>query len=300
MTLERNRVTVQGAVNGQEVGVLLDTGMDTSMMQRAAATRLGLTRQSLPGYRVYGVGGESYAETAFVEEFRIGSAVRRNWQVLVAGEHAMHDNVAVLLGDDFLRNFEVEFDLPQKVVRLFQSRDCQGVPLAYWSRDAVGEAVLEDGRKPIVTVQINAMPIRALLDSGAAVSVLAQPDAARLGVSPESPGVTPGGCHTGIGGRRVDSWIGKFSSFAIANVTVRNPTLHFADVLRYTTTTGTGSRLPQTLAGLPQMFLGVDFLRTHRVLIAYSQQRVYLTYAGGTPFPAHPGKPCSEAAPKAG
>lgn len=296
--LERNRLTVQGAVNGQAVRVLLDTGSDTSLMQRAAATRLGLTRRSLPGYRIYGVGGESHAETAFVEEFSIGPAVRRNWEVMVAGEQGLHDSVAVLLGDDFLHNFEVEFDLPQKAVRLYQTRDCGGVPLAYWTRERAGEAAIETGSRVHVTVQIDGRPIRALLDSGATTSILTQADAERLGVTPESPGVVPGGCRVGIGGTRVDSWVGKFQSFTIGNVTVRNPTLHFADLWRYTTQTNTGSRLAHNPAGLPQFFLGVDFLRTHRVLIAYSQQKVYFTYVGGTVFPAPPGRPCSEAVPR--
>ena len=32
------------------------------------------------------------------------------------------------------------------------------------------------------------------------------------------------------------------------------------------------------------MFLGVDFLRAHRVLVAHSQQRIYFTYGGGPVF----------------
>ncbi len=298
--LEHGRVTVPGAINGQEIRVLLDTGSSATLIQRAAATRLGLTRQTLPSHRVYGVGGETHAEMAVVDEFRIGPAVRRNWSVLVAGEHAMRDNVAVFLGDDFFNNFEIEFDLPQNAVRLYQSRECEGVPLAYWTSGPVGEAPMEPGSMVVVTVQINGQPLRALLDSGATASILARPDAERLGMTPETPGVTPGGCRIGMGSRPVDSWIGKFDTFAIGNETVRNPTIHFSDVWRHVTSTPTGTRLAQPRAGLPQMFLGVDFLRAHRVLIAYSQQKVYFTYVGGTVFPARQGRPCGDAATKDG
>jgi hypothetical protein len=31
--------------------------------------------------------------------------------------------------------------------------------------------------------------------------------------------------------------------------------------------------------------LGVDFLRTHRILFAMSQDRLYMSYLGGDPFP---------------
>jgi predicted aspartyl protease len=36
--------TFDGAINGQKIGILIDTGADMSLVQRSAATRLGLTR----------------------------------------------------------------------------------------------------------------------------------------------------------------------------------------------------------------------------------------------------------------
>jgi hypothetical protein len=52
--------------------------------------------------------------------------------------------------------------------------------------------------------------------------------------------------------------------------------------------------LPTTLVGLPAMLLGADFLRSHRVLVAQSQQKIYLSYVGGTVFPSTPTKGCDE------
>jgi hypothetical protein len=145
-----------------------------------------------------------------------------------------------------------------------------------------------------MTVAINGKPVRAELDSGASYSVLSRADAARLGVTPESPGVVAGGCVTGEGKRQIDSWIGLFESFAIGNEIIRNPRIRFADLWQYTTYTETGSRLPARFAGQPDMLLGADFLRAHRVLIARSQRKMYFTHAGGTVFPIKPSKGCSE------
>jgi predicted aspartyl protease len=298
--LERNRVVVQGAINGQEIGILLDTGAGRSLIQRSAATRLGLTRRTAPGIRLFGIGGETYAETAVVEEFRIGQAVRKDWHVLVAGEQDVRANVGVIMGEDFLQNFDVEFDLAHSAVRLYQSTDCEGVSLAYWTPERAGELAMETGPKVHLTVQINGQPIRALLDSGATASVLDASDAGRLGVTAESPGVMAGGCHIGVGKKPVDSWIGKFETFSIGNETVRNPTIHFSDLWRHTTYVETGTRLPRNPAGLAQMLLGADFLLTHRVLIAYGQRKVYFSYVGGTVFPARPSKRCGEVTPKEG
>ena len=36
------------------------------------------------------------------------------------------------------------------------------------------------------------------------------------------------------------------------------------------------------------MLLGYDFLRSHRVLVAHSQHRIYFTYSGGPVFARAP------------
>ena len=284
-----------GEINGQKVGILLDTGAELSLILRSAARRLGLTRHGAG--RVFGVGGEEHAEVTQVDEFRIGQAVRKNWRVLVAGE-GRSDDIAVFLGDPFFEQVDVEFDLAHNAVRLYETKDCEGASLAYWATEPAGEVPIEAGSGIRFTVSVNGKPIRAQLDSGASASVLSKPDAARLGVAPESPGVVRTACITdGDSKRTLDSWVGQFESFAIGNERIRNPTIRFADLWKRTTYTETGSRLPRSFAGLPDMLLGVDFLRAHRVLVARSQRKMYFTYAGGTVFPSKPSKGCNAPSP---
>jgi len=290
---ESYRPVFDGAINGQKIGILVDTGTDMSVVRRSAATRLGLTRYQNPGYRTFGIGGETYAEYVHIDEFRIGQGVRKGWEVLVAGEQGFRDDVAVLLGDDFFQQVDVEFDLAHNAVRLYETRDCEGVSLAYWATEPAGEVPIEPGSSIRLTVSINGKPVRAQLDSGAGYSILSKPDAARLGVTPESSGVVAGGCVTGEGKRQIESWVGQFESFAIGNERIRNPRIRFADLWRDMTYTETGSRLPTRFAGNPDLLLGADFLRAHRVLVARSQRKVYFTYAGGTVFPGKPSTGCN-------
>jgi hypothetical protein len=156
---------------------------------------------------------------------------------------------------------------------------------------------MESGSRIVLPVKINGESIRALLDSGAATSILALDDARRLGVTPETPGSVPGGCRYGVGQKQVDAWIGQFRSFALDNELIQNPKMYFSDLWRHTTYTATGSNLPRRLTGLPDMLLGADFLRAHRVLIAHSQRKVYFTYTGGTVFPTREGKLCGNTTP---
>ena len=287
------RPVFDGAINGQKIGILIDTGADMSLVRRSAATRLGLTRYQAPGRSVIGIGGESHAEYVHIDEFRLGQGVRKNWEVLVAGEGSFSDDVAVLLGDDYFQQVDVEFDLAHNAVRLYETKDCEGVSLAYWATEPAGEVPIEAGSRIRLTVAINGKPVRAQLDSGVGYSMLSKADAARLGVTPESPGVVAGGCVRGLGEKQADSWFGQFESFAIGNERIRNPRIRFADLWRHTTYTETGSRVPNRFAGHPDLLLGADFLRAHRVLVARSQRKMYFTYAGGTVFPGKPGKGCN-------
>jgi predicted aspartyl protease len=286
--LERNRLIVDGAINGQKIGIMLDTGAERSLIPRSAAVRLGLGRQAVRGYRIVGVGGETQVEAAYIEEFKIGQATRKGWRVIVAGEKDLGENIAFILGDDFFQQVDVEFDLAHGAVRLFQPKDCDGVSLAYWATEGIGEVEMErvtDAHPQIVlTVQINGQPIKALLDSGSTKSVLNKLDAARLGVTPETPGVVAVGSGTGIGPKSIDSWIGQFDSVAFGNETIRNIKITFADLWKDATYTETGSRLGTHLAGQQPMVLGADLLLGHRLLVAHSQRKIYFTYTGGPVF----------------
>jgi predicted aspartyl protease len=287
------RPVVDGTINGKPVGVLLDTGVTTSMIRRSAAEALGLKRSPLRGPRLFGVGGETSVEGAYVEELRIGGAAHRNWIALVAGEQEFQDDLALILGLDFLETLDIEFDLPHNAVRLFQPKDCGGAALGYWSKDGLA-VPFAAGSRVTLAVKINGESLIALLDSGASLSTLSLEAAMALGISAKTAGVVAGGCMRGIGKERLETWIAPLESFIIGEETIRSPRLRFADLWLHMRYDHTGSSLRRRIAGLPDLLLGADFLRSHRVLVAHSQRKMYFSYVGGTVFPGTPGKPCAE------
>jgi lipoprotein NlpI/predicted aspartyl protease len=286
---QQSKPVIDGMINGQKIGVLLDTGMPGALLERGAALRLGLTRHQ-GGGQVFGIGGESHSEIAHIDELKIGRAIRKNWRVQTAGEYESA-NDGLLLGFEFFRDIELEFDLPQNMVRLFQAKDCDGVSLAYWAAGAASEVPIEVGRHLLMTVEINGKRMTAALDSGASRSYVTSADAARAGVTSESSGVIVGGCVLGLGKKGVDSWIGQFDTFVIGNEVIRNPKIHFADLFKYMTYAD--HLIPRTVI-IADTILGADFLRAHRVLISQRQGKMYFTYTGGTVFSAQPGKPCKD------
>jgi predicted aspartyl protease len=284
------RPVTEGSVNGSKVGILLDTGAGPSLIHRSAVQKLGLTPVDVTGLRMLGADGSALAVQ--IDEFKLSHAVRKDWRVLVSGEATLGSNVAVVLGYDFFQGMDVEFDLPGGAVRFFKAEDCDGIALSYWTREPAGQVAIEPGGQLELTVQINGQPARAQLDSGASTSVIESDLASRLGVTAKSPGVVPGGCSSGLGRNPIESWIGQFETFTIGQERIRSPRLRFADLWKDMTSIEAGGPAKK-MQGLPAMLLGADFLRTHRVLIAHSQRRIYFTYAGGTVFPVELATACS-------
>jgi predicted aspartyl protease len=291
---ERGGLVIDGTLNAQEVGVKLDTGSQRSLVLGSAAERFNLIRRQIRGGLLVGFGGETYDDTAVVDEFKIGSIGRKNWQVPVTNAGGFGRNVAVVLGEDVLQKTDVEFDLAHSVVRLFQSLNCSGVSLAYWATGGASEvgfeAVSETGPQIVLTVYLNGQPMKALLHSGTNASVVNRLDAARLGITPDSPGVVRTGNASDVGNRSVESWVGPFNSFAIGDETIKDANIAVADLSWMSVAyTPLGSGFPQNVGWTPSMVLGADFLRAHRLLIAHSQRKLYFTHNGGVVF--QPPKP---------
>ncbi len=284
----KNKLIVDGAINGQKIGIFIDTGTTTTMILRPATDRLGLERHELRGYRIFGIGGETKAEYALIDEFKIGQASRKGWKMLVAGEHDFGEEVAVLLGEDFFGQIDVEFDLAHGAVRLFQPKNCDGVSLAYWTteepREVAIDAIYEAQPRILLTVQINGQPVKAMLDSGAGTSLLTKLDAARLGVTPETAGVVAADGGRGLGPKQVNFWVGPFDSVVIGNEIINHTQIPFGDMYKDETYTSLGSRVAKNVEQDQPMLLGADFLRAHRVLVSLSQRKMYFTYLGGPVF----------------
>jgi len=268
---------IEGSINGKKIGVLLDTGSFTTLITKAAAEKLELSTWPRSGY-IVGVGGESRLRQTRISELRIRGAVRKGMSVLVGGERPIGGGrVDFILGDDFFKQLDMEFDYAKGVIRLFQPRDCKGVSLAYWDSKAL-ELPMERDNKIVVSIKVNGQAARALVDSGASRSWVALSFAEKLGITPQTAGVVPSGCGFGIGADPVRHWVARFDTLDIADETIRNPRL---DV----------SEWPDAES---EVVLGTDFLRAHRMLVSRTQRKVYFSYIGGLIFPTTPALACDE------
>jgi len=279
---ERNLPTVEGTIDGKKIGVLIDTGAFASILLKPSAQRLGLGTQSTEQSMI-GVGGTSQIHWTRLSELRIRELFKEGIRVRVGGEQAIR-GVDLILGDDFLRNFDLEFDYARGVVRLFQPKDCGDTHLAYWD-PAATTVPLEGDDKIVVPIKMNGREGSALVDSGASRSVVELEFAEKIGVTPQSPGVAPSSCTAGVGAKLVRQWVARFDTLAIGEELIRGARLDMADLMPE------ASRRRK-----PSLVLGTDFLRSHRVLVSRSQRKAYFSYGGGQVFPTTPGLECDDRA----
>ena len=276
VTISGTRALIDAKINRQDVRLVVDTGAFFSMISAAMAQELKLRVGPAPyGLTIGGVGGSTVPSIGTAKVFTIANVDIPNVEFLVGGSEAGSGS-AGLLGQNFLVNWNVEYDLAKGAIRLFRDTDCSKQFLAYWAIQnqqpyTVTNIEKVSPRYPhaIGHAYINGQKISVLFDSGAYKSLLSLKAAARAGVKIDSPGVIEGGLTGGVGRNMVMSYIAPFSSFKFADgEEIKNARLRVADID----------------IGLADMLIGADFFLSHRIFIANTQDKLYFTYNGGPVF----------------
>ena len=283
---EHNRPLVPVAFNGKPAWLLIDTGSADTVLFGGAARTLGIGSTTAEGVRFFGVGGGRQANLAVVRDLQIAGVKVKDIRMFVIGAEGTTD-FAGLIGRDLLGNWDIEFDLASKAVRLWTPLNCESRSLGYWAKDPeLAEIDRDDASDEYrVRVRLNGKPFEATFDSGAGTSIVTREMAVSAGVSDKDyeSDVT---YSRGIGAANVPTRTVVFNEVQVGDETVNHAKLQVADMFAADTELRTGSILKRPVEGLrnPPMLLGADFLRSHRVLLSGSQRRLYFTYSGGPVF----------------
>ncbi|WIG57096.1 MAG: hypothetical protein OJF61_002884 [Rhodanobacteraceae bacterium] len=267
------RPTTLIKVDGTATRFAIDTGAWFNFMSRANAEALGLKLTPAPfGFRMGGIGGFANAEIARIKDLGFLDTDLHGVDFLVGGSDA--DQAS--LGANLLDFADLEIDLAHGKMTLFKADGCRKSALAYWVKDGgtyevadLHPAALHDLRS-FVDVTINGKTVRALLDSGAAATLLGRRAAERAGIDLKGPGVKPGVRIRGVGEKTYQSWIVPIDTFSVGTETIQH-----SEMLVMDGDLGDGSA---------DMILGVDFMLAHHMYIANSQRKLYFTYNGGRVF----------------
>jgi predicted aspartyl protease len=267
---------VEGTINGNPAVMLADTGASTSKLLKAWAGKYKVPLTQSGRYSM-GIGGASVTYVARIDDISVGNAHSGKTTMAVLGNMGMKPNFDAILGANFLLQADLEISLAERKLKFYRAKDCQDTYLAYWDAEAmeIPFGGTETGHiDPRLIVEVNGTRMEAIIDTGASATSMTRAAAERAGIKVGDAIVEKLGSATGIGDARIDTWQAEVATFTIGSETIKNAHLAIRD------------NSPQGAnVGMPDVLLGADFLRAHRVLIAMSQRRFYVTYNGGEVFP---------------
>jgi predicted aspartyl protease len=263
---------MEGSLNGQPMQVSVDIGSSATHVNRATAERAKLALQHTQ-FVLYGTSGETRAYRALADDISFGPLRWQRAGIGVAWDDAGAVDQPAVLAADYLLQTDLEMVLAERQLRFFRPDGCGDAFLAYWDAQAVelsmGERSPQD-RRVVIEVLLNGKPVRARFSSSAPVSMIDQAAALRAGlVAPEGAART---------------WPGRFDSIDIGGESIRNTQVLVRDRWARYRSKHSSWDDAERVAGQPEMILGLDFLKAHRVLFAPSQGRVYLSHLGGPVF----------------
>ena len=295
--LSRRAPIVDGEINGVKVKIVIDTGSSLTMITAPAAKALGLIGAPTPGGYVFGIGGRRDTYATVLKSLKVGTLTGSDLPpITVGGALAGEPDVAMLLGSDFLSQFDVELDLAHNMIRLFRADGCTPPQLVYWNKPySQADLVASDRDSPVVmaTALLNGKRQPVQIDSGADVTIVDEHVASNLGVRRGGAGEV----HIeGLGPQDRAGWIGQFDSFALGDEQIAHPRLTVIKLAQDTVDNGGAYMVPKSLDGNtpPTMLIGADFIRAHHLLIGVQEHVLVFSYSGGPIFSAPAAPPAAK------
>jgi predicted aspartyl protease len=274
------RPLVPVTIEGRSKHLLVDTGGFNSMLERATVRELGL-RPIPVNSAVTTVTGGSSTEVVRVNDFRLGPVPVRDHYFWVdpdgnEGRTIGPYEMAGLIGAEILRRYDADFDFAAGTLNLILQDHCPGA-VVHWPAPnlAVVPFQLSDSFHISFSVMLDGKPINAILDTGAAETVMNLSTAlTTFRVDLNAPEVQRVdelvAAHQGVSGRQGGTteavYRRRFGSLAVEGLTVASPMIMLMPDFM-----GGGDR------GLPELIVGMSTLSKVHLYIAYGERKLYIT-----------------------
>lgn len=293
-----NRPYVPVKIDDVAKSMVIDTGGFFTEISQRVADELDLSTRHTR-LQLIGVYGDK-TQTAVTTSLVLGNlrANSMDFMVMPSVHQFATDmkDAAGLIAPNFLRPYDADFDFGRGKFNLLSHKHCEG-KVVYWPHTVVAVVPIEvnqDGHV-IVPVELDGQKLRAVLDTGASISVL------NMRVAQGTFGLAPGDADTPLSGDRlgqsdVQSYTHRFKSLSFEGIAISNPTMRIIPDLVHAKLVdphdalegNTRVKSPSNQVGLDQMILGMDVLRQLHVYIAYKERKLYLTPASSSGAGAPP------------
>lgn len=255
------RVIVPAEIDGKPLNLLVDTGSPLTGITQRAADRLGIQTHLITGdvalYAPYA--GGRVTHFAKVKNFKLGDMIAPRAKFMVMPHDSEESDG--LIGADFLKQFDVEFDFAAGKLNLFQPHPCPG-KVVYWTQTApvavIPFSVEQYGGDVRIGLTLDGKHVPTVLDTGAPhTSISATTAGTWFDVDENTPGV-----------ERFDGGLLRyhFKNLSFEGIAVADPEIDILPV--------------KNAHSLDfQALLGMNVLRRLHLFVAYREHKLYVTAA---------------------
>jgi predicted aspartyl protease len=250
-------------IHGKPATLMLDTGANNVLLLPEAVKRLNIRIDSNARYAVTAAGGTTVFRRALeIDEMAIGSERIEHLRFPeLEGAHWAERGYDGILGMTAFARFDVEIDFPAKTLSLYRRRFCPSGAPPWRERHASFPATARGSSQgsPMAPAQLDGQRGRALLDTGASLSVVDSAFARRAGGG-EVPASGPRNAtaHT-VGDAPATLGLRRFRELRVAGMRFTSPHLWVGQL---------GDRV--------ELLLGLDVLARTRIWISHGSDRVHL------------------------
>jgi hypothetical protein len=273
---------VEARLDGRPARFVLDTGAERSVLSGAGEARLGLRPDAWTSTALRGIGGISRHSDAAVASLELGADIplaRRLGPVrslpVVPGLQIEGDG---LLGADLLAGQDLELTRGGLTLILHRPSGCAGLsPLAAlpelfpWAEAVTASLAVRPGLF-IIPVRVGGTLLRALVDTGAAVSIISPAAAARVAPGATTPGAGTPRMARGVGPALVALRLRDFGPVTLQGGPHATPIAIGAGPL------WVGALPPRVF----DMVLGMDRLRALHLGLSHATGAVYVARLSAT------------------
>ncbi|HEX4295371.1 MAG TPA: retropepsin-like aspartic protease [Rhizomicrobium sp.] len=288
------RVFVPAQIDGTPQNMLVDTGAFFSLLTENAVDALHLTRHSSKLLLV-NVAGKN-TRTSVTASFALGNLRADSVDFAVAFDGLNFDRDLAgsggVLGGNMLTDYDLDFDFANKKLNLISRKHCEG-KVVYWPAGTVAVVPIKvtDEFHIQVPVQLDGHDYTALLDTGAAYTILDLHDATRDFSLKPGDADTPAHGHLGPGDEN-PTYVHRFKSLSLKGMAISNPVVALlpdlmgSKLAHPVDTVANRLRDPGAETAPRDMILGMDILRRLHLYIAYTEKKLYITPAAPPAAPA--------------
>lgn len=275
------RALVPVTINSTDEMMLLDTGGYATQISTAAIEKLGLIVHETNG-KMLDLYGHAAQGAVKVDSLTLGRLKDHDANLLVSpNTFGGNTPVAGILAVDYMGRYDLEFDFADARLNYLSPQHCPG-KVVYWpaTAGAVVPMKLLDNHLH-VDVVLDGHPFRAIIDTGASGTILTASEAKRVfGLTEDTPDIRK------LGGEKGQMEFQKvFDSLALGDIAISHPHITIMPDLvgkhdpNNSLVTGTRLQHVDDDNGRPPMIIGMNILTKLRFVVAFSEDKIYLTPA---------------------